>query len=147
MKKIEEFFGRYEEAANTFDPRLVSSQFTADFMSGDPNGVICIRNDEEFLKAIPERGAFFEKIGFKYAKILDISESALDDRYTMAKVHWHMAFEKDPGKQLDFRFYITYILVDLGDGPKVAFYVSHDDELKVMRDAGLIPEKTPNQGG
>lgn len=139
MSKIGEFFARYEEGTNTFDPVQVSSQFTPTFMSGDPNGVMCIRNDEEFLKAIPERAAFFKELGFRSAEILDISESALDDRYTLAKVHWHMVFEKDLGNPKDFRFFITYILVDLGDGPKVACYISHDDESKVMREAGLIP--------
>ena len=140
MNKVEGFFKRYEEAANTFDPGIIGSQFTAAFMSGDPNGVTCIHNDEEFLKAIPDRHAFFESIGFRYARILNINETPLDDRYTMAKVHWHMVFENQKGHQQDFKFFISYFLFDSGDGPRIAFYISHDDELKVMREAGLIPK-------
>lgn len=138
MEKTKRFFERYEEGANTFDPGLVASQFTPSFMSADPNGVTSIRNDGEFLKAIPERREFFRKIGFQKAKILDIADTPLDDRYTMAKVHWQMEFEKQPGKRQEFRFFITYFLFDPGDGPRIAFYVSHDDEQKVMREAGLI---------
>ncbi len=139
MTKIERFFESYEEGANTFDPDLVTSQFTAAFMGGDPNGVACLQNDEAFRKAVTERRSLFQKIGFKSAEVLSVEETPLDERYTMAKVHWHMVFEKEPGTPLDFRFFITYFLFDPGSGPKVAFYISHEDEQKVMREAGLIP--------
>jgi hypothetical protein len=51
MAKIEEFFARYEEAANSFgansfDPDLVCSQHTTEFMGGGPDGVACGRNDQ-----------------------------------------------------------------------------------------------------
>lgn len=138
MSRIEEFFRRYEESANTFEPELVVSQYTQTFMGADPNGVVCINNDTTFREAIPQRKSLFEKIGFKSAKVLNIDETPLDELYTMAKVHWHMVFEKEPGKPLDFKFFITYFLYDPGPGPKVAFYISHEDEQKVMREAGLI---------
>jgi hypothetical protein len=136
---IEQFFARYEEGANSFDPDLVVSQYTDAFAGGDPNGVVCLQNDETFRKAIPERRAFFQQIGFRSAEVLSVAETPLDERYTMAKVHWHMVFEKEPGHPLDFKFFITYFLFDPGTGPKVAFYISHDDEQKTMREAGLIP--------
>ncbi|HMQ54932.1 MAG TPA: hypothetical protein PKD98_22825 [Anaerolineae bacterium] len=140
MTKIEQFFKGYEAGANSFDPEVVVSHFTASFMAGDPNGVTCLQNDEAFRKAIPERHHFFQQIGFKFARILSVAEIPLDERYTMAKVHWHMVFEKQPGRPLAFKFFITYFLFDAGSGPKVAFYISHDDEQQVMREAGLIPE-------
>ncbi len=138
MSRIAQFFARYEEGANTFAPDLVVSHYTDKFMGADPNGVVSIRNDEAFREAIPQRAEFFRQIGFRSAKVLDIAETPLDERYTMAKVHWEMIFEKEPGRPLDFRFYITYFLFDPGTGPKVVFYISHEDEQKVMREAGLI---------
>lgn len=45
MTAVEEFFARYEEGANTFDPDLMCSLYTSEFMAGDPNGVSCGRND------------------------------------------------------------------------------------------------------
>ena len=138
MTSIERFFIRYQEGANSFDPELIASEFTASFLSGTPNGVACVQNDESLRKAIPERQAFFQKIGFKSARVLNIVEQPLDERYTMAKVQWHMTFEKEPNRPLDFKFFITYFLFDPGSGPKVVFYISHDDEQKVMQEAGLI---------
>jgi hypothetical protein len=138
MTRVEQFFARYEEGANSFDADLVISQFTDTFMGADPNGVVCIANDDKFREAIPQRKEFFKQIGFRSANVLDVAETPLDDRYTMAKVHWRMIFEKEAGKPQEFKFYITYFLFDPGTGPKVVFYISHEDEEKVMRQAGLI---------
>jgi hypothetical protein len=139
MTNNRQFFARYEEGANTFDIDLVTSQFTASFMGADPNGVACLQNDDNFRAAIPARQAFFQSIGFKRARVLGVDETALDEHYTMAKVHWHLVFEKTPGKPQEFKFYITYFLFDAGAGPKIVFYISHEDEQKVMREAGLFP--------
>ena len=139
MTTIERFFARYEEGANSFDPDLVCSQYTTEFMGGGPGGVVCGRNDQSLRQAFVQRKAFFKEIGFKRARILHIEKTSLDDRYTMAKVHWHMTFEKQPGHPLDFKFFITYFLFDSGSGPKVVFWISHEDEQKVMQEAGLIP--------
>lgn len=140
MTKIEQFFARYEEGANTFDPDLVCPQYTPEFMGGGPSGVACGRNDQSLRQEIVRRHAFFQEIGFKRAEILHVEEKPLDERYTMAKVHWHMVFEKQPGHPLDFRFFVTYFLFDSGSGPKVAFWISHEDEREVMQEAGLIPK-------
>ena len=141
MTTIRQFFARYEEGANSFDVDLVTSQFTSSFMGADPNGVACLQNDDNFRRAIPERQAFFQHIGFRFARILDVAETPLDAHYTMAKVHWHMKFEKTPGTPQEFKFFITYFLFDAGTGPKVVFYISHDDEQKLMREAGLLPAR------
>ena len=139
MTKIERFFTRYEMGANSFDPDLVCSLYTIEFMGAGPGGVMCGRNGEDLRQWNVQRRAFFQQIGFRRAKVLDVEETLLDDRYTMAKVHWRMTFETQLGCPLDFEFFLTYVLFDDGSGPKVAFWISHDDEQKVMRDAGLIP--------
>ena len=108
-------------------------------MAGGPNGVSCGKNDESLRQAIAQRHAFFQEIGFKHARVLNVEETQIDDHYTMAKVHWHMTFENQPGHLLDFKFFVTYFLFDSGAGPRVAFWISHEDEQKVMQEAGLIP--------
>lgn len=138
MAKIQEFFARYEEGANSFDPGLMALLYTAEFMAGDPNGVSCGRNDQALRDAFIQRKEFFQQIGFKRAKVLHVEATPLDEKYTMAKVHWHMTFERQLGRPLDFKFFMTYFLYDSGPGPKAAFGISHDDEQRVMREAGLI---------
>lgn len=138
MTKIKQFFARYEEGANSFDPDLVCSLYTTEFLGGGPSGVMCGRNDESLRKFVIQRQAFFQQIGFQSAKVMGVEETPLDDRYTMAKVRWRMTFEKQPGGLLDFEFYLTYFLFDPGSGPKVVFWISHDDEQQVLQEAGLI---------
>jgi hypothetical protein len=139
MTRIEDFFARYEEGANSFDPDLMSSLYTPEFMAGDPNGVSCGRNDQTLRDLFIQREEFLREIGFKRAEVLGVEETPLDEKYTMAKVHWHMTFEKESGRPLEFRFFVTYFLYDPGTGPKAAFWISHDDEQRVMREAGLLP--------
>lgn len=139
MTATRKFFARYEEGANSFDPDLVCSQFTAEFMGGGPGGVACFKNGDDLRTWTENRRSFFQEIGFRFATILDLEETPLDDYYTMAKVYWNMVFEKEPGRPLDFKFCITYLLFDSGSGPKVALWNSHDDEQRIMQEAGLIP--------
>lgn len=138
MSEIDAFFARYEQSANSFDPELVATLYTDPFMGGDPNGVASM-SVAAMRQAVPARHDFMQQIGFRFAKVLDVAATPLDARYTMAKVHWHLRFEKTPGQPQDFRFHITYFLFDPGSGPKVAFYISHEDERQVMRAAGLLP--------
>lgn len=138
MSEIDAFFARYEQSANSFDPELVATLYTDPFMGGDPNGVASM-SAAAMRQAVPARRDFMQQIGFCFAKVLDVAATPLDARYTMAKVHWHLRFEKTPGQPQDFRFHITYFLFDPGTGPKVAFYISHEDEQQVMREAGLLP--------
>jgi len=95
-------------------------------------------NDEALQASFAKRKELFQQIGFKRAKVLDVDATLLDGNYTMAKVHWQMTFEKEPGHPLDFKFFITYFLFDAGSGPKAAFWISHEEEPKVMREAGLV---------
>lgn len=138
MDRIDEFFARYEKGANSFDPDLMVSLYTDESMGGDPNGVSCGHNDQSLRDAFVQRKEFFRKIGFKSARVLSVDARPLDENYTMAKVHWHMTFEKQAGNPLDFKFFITYFLYDSGAGPRAAFWISHEDEQKVMHEAGLI---------
>ncbi|MGE8280514.1 MAG: hypothetical protein ACN6O2_08775 [Stenotrophomonas sp.] len=140
MNRIDDFFARYEQAANNFDPVLTASLYTREFLAADPNGVSCGRNDPALARAMSARRTLFDALGFQQAKVLDVVATTLDEHYTMAKVHWFMRFAKAGGPARDFRFFITYFLYDPGDGPKAAFWISHEDEQRVMREAGLIDE-------
>ena len=139
MTKIEAFFARYEEGVNSFDPEIICPQYTSEFLAAGPTGVACGRNDEEFRAAIAQRHELFEQIGFRRATVLGVEATPLDEWYTMAKVHWHMTFEKEPGRPLEFRFYTTYFVYDSGADLRVASWISHEDEERVMREAGLLP--------
>jgi hypothetical protein len=142
MTKIKDFFAAYERGVNNFDPDLISSQFMEVFMGADPNGVFCHRNDQSLRDAVTQRRAVYMQMGFKSGELLGISSTELDARYTLAKVHWRMVFEKERGRTQAFRFFITYILFDGPEGLRIVLFIAHDDEEKVLREAGLLPLPT-----
>jgi hypothetical protein len=136
---IRQFFQKYEEGANTFDPDLVTSQFAEVFIGGGPNGVFDGQNDERFREAIPQRKAFMEQIGFKRARIESLDETVLDGHYSMVAVQWRMTFQQEPDRVQDAEFEILYFLFIRNEQPKVVMYISHDDEEETMREMGLLP--------
>jgi hypothetical protein len=72
MTTVAEFFARYGKGANSFDPDLMASLYTAEFMAGNPNGVLCGGNDQALREAFQKRKEFFQRIGFSRAKILSM---------------------------------------------------------------------------
>lgn len=139
MTKLRKFFNAYEHGVNSFDVDLLSAQFQEAFMGADPNGVFCYRNDAILREAIQQRRDVYEQMGFKFAEILSIADTPIDEHYTMAKVHWRMVFEKIKGQPREFKFFITYFLFDSPQGLRIVFFIAREDEQKVLRDAGLLP--------
>ena len=147
MNKIRKFFAAYEESVNSFNPDLVSAQFVTSFMGADPNGVACYQNDESLRQAVLQRRDFFTQLGYKFAEILSVADTPIDETYTMAKVHWRMIFEKVKGQPQEFKFFVTYFLYDSPDGLRIVFYIAREDEEKVLREAGLLPLQAESVAG
>jgi hypothetical protein len=137
-ERIREFFLQYQEGANTFDPELVTSQFTPEFMDAGPRGVMTFQNDERFAQAVREREPFMRGIGFRDAKVLEIEPTTLSDTYSLVRVRWSMWFAPDGRDDLVAEFLIDYLVFITDDAIKVAAYISHDDEEETMRRYGLI---------
>jgi len=139
MNKVRKFFTAYEHAVNSFDADLLSAQFVESFMGADPNGVFCHRNDQSLHEAVAQRRDMYEQMGFRFAEILSIAETPIDEHYMMAKVHWRMVFEKIKGQPREFKFFITYFLFEAPEGLRIVFFIAREDEQKVLREAGLLP--------
>jgi len=137
---VKTFFEEFERRSNTFESGL-AFQFSDPFMTADPDGNIQIVKTDDFLAGISKRQAFFQSIGFQFVKIVVLDETQLDDHYVMAKVHVHMRFEKDPGQPIDLNDYSTYVLFIKDDLPKIVFYLTHENFMKIMQERGLLPTK------
>jgi hypothetical protein len=137
---IEEFFAGYEVGANTFDPDLVTSQFTEVFLACGPQGVFAGQNDDRFREVIPQRRDFMHGLGFQKAEILALDETILDDHCAMVAVQWRMTFARDRAEPKVAEFEILYLLFINGGQPRIAFFLSHDGEEQTMRDMGLLKE-------
>lgn len=142
MKGLDEFFTSYEEGANSFDADLLASQYTGCFIAAAPKGTVCVSNDAKWKEAAAERKRLFQSLGFRFAKILGKEVTRIDHAYAMVEVHWHLRFDNPSSRQADFKFSSTYFVCTADGVPKVCFYISHEDEEEVMKEAGLVPMET-----
>jgi hypothetical protein len=137
--RIRQWFLDYAEAASTFDAERVSQHYTDCYVEAGPKGATCVKNDDDYRTAVSKRRGFFEGLGFKFAKIVSLDDTPLDDNYSMVKVHWQMRFEPAAGHPIDAEFDNTYFVYHKDDNPKVVCYISHQDEETMMRELGLLP--------
>jgi len=137
---VKTFFEAFERGSNTFEDDL-AFQFSDPFLVADPDGGIQVVRRDDFLAGIAKRHVFFHSIGFQCVKIVPLDETRLDDRYVMVKVHVQMRFEKHPGQPIDLKDSSTYILFVKDDSPKIVFYTTHENLMKIMQESGLLPPK------
>jgi hypothetical protein len=138
---IKTFFEEFERGSNLFEPDLLAFQFSDPFMAAGPDGGIQVVKKDDFLAGIAKRQAFFHSIGFQFVKIVPLDETRLDDHYVMVKVHSHMRFEKNPGHPIDLKDSSTYILFIQNASPKIVFYTTHENLMKILQERGLFPTK------
>src|SRR5215469_9113575 len=136
---IKKFFEDFERGSNTFESDLLALQFSDPFMAADPDGGIQVVKKDDFLAGISQRQAFFQSMGFQFVKVSLLDETRLDDHYVMVKAHVQMRFEKNQGQPIDLIDYSTYILFVKDDSPKIVFYTTHENLMKIMQERGLLP--------
>ena len=52
-----------------------------------------------------------------------------------------MRFEKNLGQPIDLEDYSTYILYVKDASPRIVFYTTHENLMKIMQERGLLPAK------
>jgi hypothetical protein len=134
---IKHFFQQYEHANNASDFAYLSSQYAEVFSFGGSDGVQTVRN-EDFLKVLPKRKAFFASVGLRSSKLVDLEETAAGESYRLVKTRWIMRFEKDPQKPVETETFATYVLFMGGESPRIVFQIDHQDLSKRAKELGLM---------
>jgi hypothetical protein len=145
-KNIEEFFGAYETHFNLAVSGMqadingvIRKSFADCFVESSPLGVICGKNDDEFLNRIQEGFNFYRNIGSKGMKIRSKDVTVLDDFHAITKVQWRYSYLKDNvSGAIDFD--VFYLLRIVNHEVKIFGYISGDEQ-KALRERGLIPEE------
>lgn len=145
-KQIEEFFSAYQShfnrglASDDSDvSKKITSFFAPCFVESGPSGVICGKNDTQFLERIGEGFAFYKSIGSTGMNIISKDITLIDEFHALARIYWRYSYSKDnlPGT-IDFN--TTYV-VSLLEGEVKIFAYMTGDEHKALREKGLIPEQ------
>jgi len=127
--QVKEFFAEYEKANAEFDATKIASLYTDVFMFAGPQGAQAVKK-EDFVKVLPKRKEFFKSAGLVSSKVEAIEASALDARYTCAKVKWRMRFERAGAQAAENENSATYILSSAGDSFQIVFQLDHQDLAK-----------------
>ncbi len=90
--KLKKFFQEFELASNNFDYVKSGAFFSPSFLHGDPEKVQTINRDD-FVKALPLRKAFFEKLGLKSSMIEITQQIDINSVYTLVKTKVLMQFD------------------------------------------------------
>lgn len=144
-KQVEEFFNEYELHFNeglANDPNAnekIATSFASCFVESSPAGVICGKNDAQFTEKTGQGLSFYKNIGTQGMNIISKDITLLDDYHALAKIYWRYTYQKDntPGT-IDFN---TFYLVNIFDGEVKIFAYMTGDELKVLKEKGLLMEE------
>ena len=142
-KNIEEFFSTYEAHFNKAlsNERITTeemTQFFEDcFIESRPEGVVCGKNDDQFVKKIQAAFEFYKGIGSKSMTIVSKDITLIDDLHALAKIYWRYAYVKDEREgTIDFT---NYYFVSTREQVKIFGYIVGDEQ-KALADKGLLVE-------
>ena len=133
--KLREFFRRYALASLGPEPEKVADCYETSFLAAGPKGGAAFRNDNAFLSWLREVHAFNARTGMTSMTAGEIDEMPVGGGYTLATVEWAATFQR---RAAPIRFRISYLLRWSDEGPKVAAYISHEDQEDAMRANGLL---------
>jgi hypothetical protein len=142
-KNIEEFFSAYEaHFNNSLSGEHVTSEemsqfFEQCFVESSPAGVICGKNDDQFIEKIRSGFDFYKSIGSKSMSIVSKDITVLDELHALAKIYWRYSYVKDEREgTIDFT---NYYFVTTRDQVKIFGYIAGDEQ-KALADKGLMAE-------
>ena len=133
---VQEFFKRYEQSRNTFDPELVGSLYPDAFMVAGPAGAR-VADKATVLAGLPKGHAWLRTLGHTTTTLASFHETALDQFYSMVRARFVWRFEKTPAP-VDVDVEATFI-VHLTDGaPKIVFQQESEDFRQALQARGVI---------
>jgi hypothetical protein len=132
---LREYFERYARVALGPEPEQLADFYDTSFLAAGPQGGAAFKNDESFLAWLREVHAFNARTGMTSMTVAEVSEVPIGGGYTLVAVTWAATFEKTGAAPI--RFTISYLLRESGSRPKVAAYISHEDQAEVMAAHGV----------
>jgi hypothetical protein len=134
--KVARFFKIYELLISNDDISALVSLFEDVFLAAGPQGAQCVRA-EDFALALPKRKQLFDKLGCQSTALVSLQETALDDRYALAKTKWRMTFHQPSGNQ-EVLVDSTFLLNMGRPDPKILLYLATQDIMQILKDRGIL---------
>ena len=131
-----QFFTGYAAAALGDKPELLAALYAQSFLAAGPEGSAAFKNDDAFLQWLSQVHDFNRATGMTGMEVASVDEYRLSDLFTVATVSWGATFRKTGNEVILFK--ISYIVQRTDGSYRVLGYVSHEDQMSVMRAKGLL---------
>jgi hypothetical protein len=133
---LRDFFRRYADVSLGPEPEKLAEFYDASFLAAGPKGGAAFRNDETFLAWLQDVHAFNVRSGMTSMTVDGVSETPVGAGYTLVTADWAATFQRTGESPI--RFTISYLLRQSEGTPKIAAYISHEDQEDAMRANGLL---------
>jgi hypothetical protein len=137
-EEVEIFLNQFEANSNIGNAEEAVKQFADVFMAADPGGAKAVPSSV-LMMAIPQRKKLFESVGGSVTTLASVEQTALDDRYVLLRTEWLVKFDQGV-EELTLRS--TFLVHRSDDGLKIVLYLSHQDLMSVLREKGVLQDKT-----
>lgn len=133
---FKKFFEDYIQWGEEHDAKKVAGAYADNFIFADPNGIMPMENNAELVKKYGDIEKHYKKVGRTSTHLVDIDTTELDDLHYLVKVKFGMTFKKTGDEMITFD--ISYIIRVVEGEPKIMLYISHEDEMEVLKKNELI---------
>jgi hypothetical protein len=128
---LRQLFTDYAAASTSGEPSRVAAFYSPNgFLVAGPEGSAVFANDGAFLDWLRGVREFNTRSGLQSMDVDAVDETPIGAHYTLATVRWSARFEKTGAEPI--RFSIGYLL-QMSNTPLIVGYISHEDQLEVMR--------------
>ena len=142
----------FESYANLYNRALagenvfseLAGRFSPQFIAAGPDGVVTGKQGAGFRRQLDKAYRFYRQIGTKKMTAKRVETTKIDERHSLAKVHYAADYVKPDGSPLTLEFDVAYLLDISTVKPKIFGFVA-GDEMGLYRQHGLIPHRQPSQ--
>jgi hypothetical protein len=133
---LRRFFEAYAQMSLGTNPKELAAAYAPTFLVAGPQGSQAFKNDRKFVKWLRELHEFNQARGMRGLSVVELRESPLSPRHTLATVRWGAVFEKTGDRRIEFD--IAYLLERSDDRWTILAYVSQSDQEAAMKEEGLL---------
>jgi hypothetical protein len=109
-------------------------------MFAGPNGVR-VAEKTAVLAGLAKGQELFKTLGHTTTKLVSLTETTLDQHYTIVRAHFVWHFNKGP-TPIAVDVHSTFILYITDGVPKIVFQHEQEDFQQALRARGVLPPKT-----
>lgn len=134
--ELREFFEAYARAGKDPEPTSLARNYADSFVVSGPSGSAVFKNDEQFLQWLREVYEFNQRVGMQSLEVVSVHETQISSHHVFARVEWGVRFTRTDDQRIMFE--ISYLLRLSDDRPLILAYVSHEDQMEVMKAWSII---------